>query len=111
MTNVSNETNTTLFFIDHIEPDFNVNDGTMILFCLSQEKGASDKFVKFTVSPSQVHEDIVEGIAEEMGWRNVHGSPKGLYEGLFIRVNNDVIGTKSKTKKELDETQFQTEGE
>lgn len=99
MANTLNETNTKLFFIDHIEPDFEQNDGTMILFCLPQEKGCSKKLVKFKVSPDQVHEDIVDDIAREMNWENVHGSPEGLHDGLFIRVNNDVIGTAT-----LDET-------
>lgn len=109
MTNALNETNTKLFFIDHIEPDFKLNDGTMIVFCLPQESGRSEKFVKFKVSPDQVHEDIVDGIACEMGWEDVHGSPDGLYDGLFIRVSDDVIGTKSKTPEDLDETKFQVE--
>lgn len=109
MTNALNETNTKLFFIDHIEPDFKLNDGTMIVFCLPQESGRSEKFVKFKVSPDQVHEDIVDGIACEMGWEDVHGSPDGLYDGLFIRVSDDVIGKKSKTPVDLDETKFQVE--
>lgn len=109
MTKALNETNTKLFFIDHIEPDFKLNDGTMIVFCLPQESGRSEKFVKFKVSPDQVHEDIVDELAREMGWEDVHGSPDGLYDGLFIRVSDDVIGTKSKTPVDLDETKFQVE--
>lgn len=109
MTKSLNETNTKLFFIDHIEPDFKLNDGTMIVFCLPQESGRSEKLVKFKVSPDQVHEDIVDGIACEMGWEDVHGSPDGLYDGLFIRVSDDVIGTKSKTPVGMDATQFQVE--
>lgn len=109
MTNALNETNTKLFFIDHIEPDFKLNDGTMIVFCLPQEKSCSKKLVKFKVSPNQVHEDIVDDIAREMGWEDVHGSPNGLYDGLFIRVSDDVIDTKSKTSVALDKTQFQIE--
>lgn len=42
MTKALNETNTKLFFIDHIEPDFKLNDGTMIVFCLPQESGRSE---------------------------------------------------------------------
>lgn len=109
MTKALNETNTKLFFIDHIEPDFKLNDGTMIVFCLPQESGRSEKFVKFKVSPDQVHEDIVDNIAYEMDWEDVHGSPDGLHDGLFIRVSDDVIDTKSKTSVALDETQFQVE--
>lgn len=109
MANALNETNTKLFFIDHIEPDFKLNDGTMIVFCLPQERGYSKKMVKFKVSPDQVHEDIVDDIAREMDWENVHGSPDGLYDGLFIRVSDVVIGTKSKTLVALDETQFQVD--
>lgn len=109
MTNALNETNTKLFFIDHIEPDFKLNDGTMIVFCLPQESGRSEKLVKFKVSPDQVHEDIVDELACEMGWEDVHGSPDGLYDGLFIRVSDDVIGKKSKPPVDLDETKFQVE--
>ena len=65
--------------------------------------------MKFKVSPDQVHEDIVDGIACEMGWEDVHGSPDGLYDGLFIRVSDDVLGTKSKTPVGMDATQFQVE--
>lgn len=101
MTNTLNKTNTKLFFIDHIEPDFKLNNGTMILFCLPQEKGCSKKLVKFKVSPNVVHEDIVHDVALEMDWKYVHGSLEGLHDGLFIRVSNDVIGTTA-----LEETQF-----